>query len=247
MAGKSTYMRQIALMAIMAQMGSFVPADRAEIGVVDRIFTRVGALDNLSAGQSTFLVEMSETAEILHNATENSLVILDEIGRGTSTYDGMSLAWAVAEYLDRRRVRTFFATHYHELADLARRHQGIKNLHMAVEESGHDVVFLRQVRRGAIGRSYGIYVARLAGVPEEVVENARIILGAIGRKAKTVPAARQDAPVQESLFHTEGPEPADEDHRELVRLIAGIDLERTTPLEALNLLHNLKEKIRNHG
>ena len=247
MAGKSTYMRQIALMAIMAQMGSFVPADRAEIGVVDRIFTRVGALDNLSAGQSTFLVEMSETAEILHNATENSLVILDEIGRGTSTYDGMSLAWAVAEYLDRRRVRTFFATHYHELADLARRHQGIKNLHMAVEESGHEVVFLRQVRRGAIGRSYGIYVARLAGVPEEVVENARIILGAIGRKAKTVPAARQDAPVQESLFHTEGPEPADEDHRELVRLIAGIDLERTTPLEALNLLHNLKEKIRNHG
>lgn len=243
MAGKSTYMRQIALIAIMAQMGSFVPADKAELGVVDRIFTRVGALDNLSAGQSTFLVEMSETAEILHNATENSLVILDEIGRGTSTYDGMSLAWAVAEYLDQRRVRTFFATHYHELADLARRHPGIKNLHMAVEESGHEVVFLRQVKRGAIGRSYGIYVARLAGIPEEVVENARIILGTIGKKGRAVPAARQDAPVQESLFLPDQPDLAGDDHRELIRQIAEIDLERTTPLEALNLLHILKKQI----
>lgn len=243
MAGKSTYMRQVALIAIMAQMGSFVPAARAELGIVDRIFTRVGALDNLSAGQSTFLVEMSETAEILHNATENSLVILDEIGRGTSTYDGMSLAWAVAEYLDKRRVRTLFATHYHELADLARRYQGIKNLHMAVEESGHEVVFLRQVKRGAIGRSYGIYVARLAGVPDEVVDNARIILNTIGRKARSVPAVRQDAPVQESLFVSDRQNTDPDGYHEIVQRIRELDLARTTPLEALNLLYDFKDKL----
>lgn len=243
MAGKSTYMRQIALMAIMAQAGSFVPAMKAQLGVVDRIFTRVGALDNLSAGQSTFLVEMSETAEILNSATENSLVVLDEIGRGTSTYDGMSLAWAVAEYLDRRRVRTLFATHYHELSDLARRHPGIKNLHMAVEESGHEVVFLRQVKRGAIGRSYGIYVARLAGVPEEVVDNARAILGGLGRRARAVPALVQDGPVQESLFAPERQAASSCDHEEIIRQIREADLEKTTPLEALNLLHVLKKKI----
>lgn len=239
MAGKSTYMRQIALIAIMAQMGSFVPARQSEIGVVDRIFTRIGALDNLSAGQSTFLVEMSETAEILNNATENSLVILDEIGRGTSTYDGMALAWAVAEFLDKKRIRTFFATHYHELADLARRHQGIKNLHMAVEESGHDVIFLREVRRGAIGRSYGIYVARLAGVPEEVVENAKEILGTIGKKAKSVPASRRDMPVQGSLFHEVKPDVS----ADLLKDIREADLARMTPIEALNFLHKIKANI----
>ncbi len=244
MAGKSTYMRQVALIAVMAQMGSFVPAGRAELGIVDRIFTRVGALDNLSAGQSTFLVEMSETAEILHSATENSLVILDEIGRGTSTYDGMSLAWAVAEYLDKRRVRTLFATHYHELADLARRHQGIKNLHMAVEESGREVLFLRQVKRGAIGRSYGIYVARLAGVPDEVVENARVILNTLGRKARSVPALRQDAPVQDSLFISDRQDTDADEYREIVRRIGELDLARTTPIDALNLLYDFKEKIR---
>jgi DNA mismatch repair protein MutS len=239
MAGKSTYMRQIALIAIMAQMGSYVPAKKACIGIVDRIFTRVGALDNLSAGQSTFLVEMSETAEILGNATQASLVVLDEIGRGTSTYDGMSLAWAVAEYLDRKRVRALFATHYHELSDLARRHQGIKNLHMAVEESGHEVIFLREVRRGAIGRSYGIYVARLAGIPEEVVENAKAILASIGRKARTVPVIHREAPVQGSLFA----DPAGGDHADVLMLIKEADLERITPLEALNLLHEIRKKI----
>jgi DNA mismatch repair protein MutS len=243
MAGKSTYMRQVALIVIMAQAGSFVPAAKARLGVVDRIFTRVGALDNLSAGQSTFLVEMSETAEILNSATENSLVVLDEIGRGTSTYDGMSLAWAVAEYLDSRRVRTLFATHYHELADLARRHPSIKNLHMAVEESGHEVVFLHQVKRGATGRSYGIYVARLAGVPEEVVNNARAILGGLGRRARAVPALVQDGPVQESLFAPERQAAEDRGHEEIIRQILETDLERTTPLDALNLLHALKKKI----
>ncbi len=237
MAGKSTFMRQIALIAIMAQMGSFVPAQQTAIGIVDRIFTRVGALDNLSAGQSTFLVEMSETAEILNNATQNSLVILDEIGRGTSTYDGMSLAWAVAEYLDDRNIRTFFATHYHELADLARRHKGIKNFHMAVEESGHDVVFLREVKRGAIGRSYGIYVARLAGIPDDVVDNARLILANIGKKAKQVPTIYHEAPVQGSLF--------EDNHSEIMKEILDTDLEKLSPIDALNLLYTLKKKI--HG
>jgi DNA mismatch repair protein MutS len=235
MAGKSTYMRQVSLICLMAQIGSFVPAEKAVIGMVDRIFTRIGALDNLSAGQSTFLVEMSETADILNNATEKSLVILDEIGRGTSTYDGMSLAWAVAEYLDEHRIRTFFATHYHELADLSRRHKGIKNYHLAVEESGSEVVFLRILKRGATGRSYGIYVARLAGVPDEVVEKAKTILASISGKAKSLPAVNRSTPVQASLFEDKNSEIIDE--------ILKIDPNRLTPIDALSLLHKLREKI----
>ncbi|MCU0575698.1 MAG: DNA mismatch repair protein MutS [Desulfobacterota bacterium] len=235
MAGKSTYMRQVALICLMAQIGSFVPASRASIGLVDRIFTRIGALDNLSAGQSTFLVEMTETADILHNATESSLVILDEIGRGTSTYDGMALAWAVAEFLDEHRVRTFFATHYHELADLSRRRKGIKNYHLAVEESGNEVVFLRTLKRGAIGRSYGIYVARLAGVPEEVVERARSVLAAVSSKARTMPASRAHVAVQANLFETRDSGIIDE--------ILEIDPNTLTPLDALNLLNRIREKI----
>lgn len=241
MAGKSTYMRQIALITIMAQMGSFVSARQARVGVADRIFTRIGALDNLSAGQSTFLVEMNETANILNNATEQSLVVLDEIGRGTSTYDGMSLAWAVAEYLDQRKARTFFATHYHELADLARRHKGIKNFHMAVDESDHEVVFLREVRRGAIGKSYGIHVAKLAGIPEEVIQNARFILASIGRKAKTV-GSRSEAPLQTSLFETRTS--AD---TPILKEIGQLDLSRTTPIDALNLLYALQAKMGKSG
>jgi DNA mismatch repair protein MutS len=235
MAGKSTYMRQVALICLMAQMGSFVPAKKASIGVVDRIFTRIGALDNLSAGQSTFLVEMSETADILNNATSQSLVILDEIGRGTSTYDGMSLAWAVAEYLDEHRVRTFFATHYHELADLSRRHKGIKNYHLSIEESGNEVVFLRVLKRGAIGRSYGIYVARLAGVPDEVVEKARLILAAVSSKSKALPSEHRTAPVQASLF--------EDRNTDIINEILKTDPNALTPLQALNFLQYLKEKI----
>ncbi len=235
MAGKSTYMRQVALICLMAQMGSFVPAKKASIGVIDRIFTRIGALDNLSAGQSTFLVEMSETADILNNATSQSLVILDEIGRGTSTYDGMSLAWAVAEYLDEHRVRTFFATHYHELADLSRRHKGIKNYHLSIEESGNEVVFLRVLKRGAIGRSYGIYVARLAGVPEEVVEKARMILAAVSSKSKALPSEHRTAPVQASLF--------EDRNTDIINEILKTDPNALTPLQALNFLQYLKDKI----
>jgi len=237
MAGKSTYMRQIALMLILAQMGSFVPARQARLGVADRIFTRIGALDNLSAGQSTFMMEMSETADILHNATASSVIVLDEIGRGTSTYDGMSLAWAVAECLDERRARTFFATHYHELADLARRRKGVKNFHMAVDDSDREVVFLREVRRGAIGKSYGIHVAKLAGIPEEVIHSARQVLASVDRKAKGV-GSRAEAPVQGSLF---GDDTSPE--HPVIKLISGLDLTRLTPLEALNLLASMKEQI----
>ena len=177
MAGKSTYIRQVALISIMAQMGSFVPARRARLGIADRVFARVGASDELSKGQSTFMVEMTETARILNTATEQSLVILDEIGRGTSTYDGLSLAWAIAEYLhDVIRCRALFATHYHELTDLATANEGISNLNVAVQERDRDVVFLHQIVPGAADKSYGIHVARLAGVPDTVNDRAEQLL-----------------------------------------------------------------------
>jgi DNA mismatch repair protein MutS len=226
-------------------MGSFVPANSAVLGIADRIFTRIGASDNLSTGQSTFMVEMSETANILKNATASSLVILDEIGRGTSTYDGMSLAWAVSEYLDRLGARTFFATHYHELADLARRNKGIKNYHMAVEESGHDVVFIREVRRGATGRSYGIHVAKLAGIPEEVISNARLVLGAIDRKAKTVGLSSDSGAMKQTSIFDSPKQDRTENalETEIISQIKEINLSSTTPLEALNILNRIKERI----
>ena len=179
MAGKSTVLRQVALVVLMAQMGSFVPASRAQISVTDRIFTRVGALDNLSSGQSTFMVEMQETANILNNATEKSLVIMDEIGRGTSTFDGLSIAWAVAEYLHdikNRGVKTLFATHYHELTDLARTKVRVKNFNIAVKEWNDEIIFLRKLVQGGTNRSYGIQVARLAGIPDRVIKRAKRIL-----------------------------------------------------------------------
>lgn len=185
MAGKSTYIRQIALIVIMAQMGSFVPADSAEIGLVDRIFTRIGAADDLSRHQSTFMVEMVETANILRHATPKSLVILDEIGRGTSTFDGLSIAWSVAEYLhDDPRCRTCFATHYHELTELASTRRGVNNFNVAVREYGEDIIFLRQIVPGASDRSYGIHVAKLAGVPPVVLERAKTILALLEKTAE---------------------------------------------------------------
>jgi DNA mismatch repair protein MutS len=177
MAGKSTYIRQVALLVLLAQTGSFIPAAAAEIGLVDRIFTRVGATDDLARGQSTFMVEMNETAAILHNATDRSLVILDEIGRGTSTFDGLSIAWSVAEHLhDITGCRTLFATHYHELTDLARTRPGVTNCNVAVREWNEDVIFLRKIVAGPADQSYGIQVARLAGLPEPILKRAREIL-----------------------------------------------------------------------
>lgn len=173
MAGKSTYMRQTAIIVLMAQIGSFVPADSAKIGVVDRIFTRVGASDDLAGGQSTFMVEMTEVANILRNATKNSLLILDEIGRGTSTFDGLSIAWAVIEHISNKSIlgaKTLFATHYHELTELEGKLEGVNNYCIAVKEQGDDIIFLRKIVKGGADKSYGIQVAKLAGVPVSVIK-----------------------------------------------------------------------------
>jgi DNA mismatch repair protein MutS len=177
MAGKSTYIRQVALIVLMAQIGSFVPAESAEVGLVDRIFTRVGANDDIGRGQSTFMVEMNETSNIVNNATERSLVILDEIGRGTSTFDGLSIAWSVAEFLhDKIRARTLFATHYHELTKLAGERKGVCNFNVAVREWNDQIIFLRKIVPGGADKSYGIQVARLAGLPKEILDRAKEIL-----------------------------------------------------------------------
>ena len=197
MAGKSTYIRQTALLVIMAQMGSFIPADEAWIGIADQIFTRVGAMDDIARGQSTFMVEMVETANILNHATSRSLVILDEIGRGTSTFDGLSIAWAVAEHLLDHpdcKARTQFATHYHELTELALTRSGVKNYNIAVREYGDQIIFLRQIVPGAADKSYGIHVAKLAGLPETVIERAKIILDNL--EANAIADAGQPAVVQ---------------------------------------------------
>jgi DNA mismatch repair protein MutS len=247
MGGKSTYLRQTAVIAVMAQTGSFVPARQARIGLVDRVFARVGASDDIARGRSTFMVEMQETANILHHATERSLVILDEIGRGTSTYDGLSIAWAVAEHLAsnaRARPRTLFATHYHELTDLTDALPGVVNYHVSAREVNDDVVFLRKVVRGRSDRSYGIQVARLAGLPPSVVGRAREILQALerdelahaGRPSMT---SRGIGPQNQlGLFQT-GP-PVDDS---LARQLRAADLDRITPIDALNLLAALKKNL----
>ena len=243
MAGKSTYIRQVALIAILAQIGSFVPARRARIGIVDRLFARVGATDDLSRGQSTFMVEMTETANILNNATPRSLVILDEIGRGTSTFDGISLAWAITEHIhDAIGCRTLFATHYHELVELEKTKPRLRNANVAVRESEGEIVFLHQIVPGGADQSYGIHVARLAGVPAPVLERAREILkflekqhgpdpglpeGPIRRKVKTGRA------LTGSLFAAL-PDP-------LLVELRQIDPDDLTPEQALDLVKRLRE------
>ncbi|MGB4600607.1 MAG: DNA mismatch repair protein MutS [Trichlorobacter sp.] len=244
MAGKSTYMRQVALITLMAQVGSFVPATSATIGIADRIFTRVGAGDNLARGQSTFMVEMMETAHILRNATPKSLVVLDEIGRGTSTFDGLSIAWAVAEFLhdtSRCKARTLFATHYHELAELAATREGITNLTVAVKEWNDQVIFLRTIVPGAASHSYGIQVARLAGLPNDVIERAREVLktleeGEFERGAPRLSKSRIAPPKKETSQYTLF-EPQGDLLRERLKKL---NISAMTPLEALNLLDELK-------
>jgi DNA mismatch repair protein MutS len=249
MAGKSTYIRQVAIIVLMAQMGSFVPASKAEIGVVDRIFTRVGASDSLTRGQSTFMVEMTEVATILENATPKSLILLDEVGRGTSTFDGLSIAWAVAEYIHDSEdlgARTLFATHYHELTDLGRTREGVKNYSVAVKERGEDIIFLRKIIEGGTNRSYGIQVARLAGVPEHVIARAKEVLKnlergeldemgvpriARGRKSK-----KGTGMTQLSLF-------VEEDNH-ILRELKSIDPYNITPMDALNKITEWKKRIR---
>jgi DNA mismatch repair protein MutS len=244
MGGKSTYLRQTALICLLAQAGSFVPARGAKVPLIDRIFARVGASDNIARGQSTFMVEMQETASILHLATSRSLVVLDEIGRGTATFDGLSIAWAVAEHLatsDRARPKTLFATHYHELTDLADALPGIVNFHVSAREWHDDIVFLRKIVPGRSDRSYGIQVARLAGMPQAVVNRAREILSALeqdeltrGGRPSVTPTAG-DPQQQLGLFQT----PPEDRFSERLR---AIDIDRLTPLEALTLLASLKRE-----
>ncbi|HLG05060.1 MAG TPA: DNA mismatch repair protein MutS, partial [Gemmatimonadales bacterium] len=238
MAGKSTILRQIGVVVILAQMGSFVPCDAATIGAMDRLFTRVGASDNLARGQSTFMVEMSETSAILHGATDRSLVLLDEIGRGTSTYDGVAIAWAVTEFLhDRLGCKTMFATHYHELTQLPERLEHARNLNVAVREVGGKVLFLHRLEPGGTDRSYGIHVAELAGLPREVVTRANAVLKTLEGEHRMVPGgSRPDLdPGQLALFHEGRPDPTLEELRQL-------DLDQLTPLEALNRLADLKRR-----
>ena len=244
MAGKSTYIRQVALIALLAQVGSYVPAKSATIGLVDRLFTRIGASDELHAGQSTFMVEMTETANLLNNATERSLVILDEIGRGTSTLDGLSLAWAIAEHIASTvRCRTLFATHYHELTDLAQRFTGVRNLNVAVREWEDQVVFLHRIVEGGTDRSYGIHVARLAGVPRPVIERARQLLSELAvhhvAHAKAARNRRKDDQGQLPLFA----DPA----QELLTALAAVDLHQLTPAQASDLLRQWKDKFVGHS
>ncbi len=259
MAGKSTYMRQTALIVILAQIGGFVPADEARIGIVDRIFTRIGASDDLMGGQSTFMVEMTEMAAILHQATNRSLILLDEIGRGTSTFDGVSIAWAVAEYLHdpaRSGARTLFATHYHQLTELALTFPGIKNYNIAVREWNDEIIFLRKIVPGGTDRSYGIQVARLAGLPQDVILRAKEILanmesGELNEFGQPRLASTPDSPsavsntaadtngaAQFNLFNAE-PLPV---IKEIFKELRTMDIDHLTPLEALNRLHELKKK-----
>jgi DNA mismatch repair protein MutS len=238
MAGKSTYLRQVALIVLMAQIGSFVPADRAQIGLVDRIFTRIGAQDDIATGQSTFMVEMVETANILHHATARSLIVLDEIGRGTSTYDGLSIAWAVVEYIHnhpRLRAKTLFATHYHELIRLAEHLPHVRNYNVAVAEEGDKVVFLHHIVPGGADRSYGIHVAQLAGLPKPVIRRAEELLEELEQGQHDHPehGAQEEAPLQLSLFGAKNP---------VLDELEKLDVNALSPLEALNKLFEWKKK-----
>lgn len=241
MGGKSTYLRQTALICIMAQMGSFVPARSARLPVLDRIFTRIGASDNVARGRSTFMVEMTETAAILNTATANSLVLLDEMGRGTATYDGLALAWAAIEYLhSQTRAKTLFATHYHELTELASLLDGVKNYRVSVKETAGGIVFLRKVEQGRADRSYGIEVAKLAGLPNEVIRRAREVLTEHESAEKNVsqhlsPGAQSEAVAQLTMFTPLS--------QKIVDHLKGTDVDRLTPIEALNLLNELKKQL----
>ncbi len=258
MAGKSTYMRQVALITLMTQIGSFVPASKANIGITDRIFTRVGASDDLASGQSTFMVEMNEVANILRNATGKSLIILDEIGRGTSTFDGLSIAWAVIEHIANTKIlgaKTLFATHYHELTELEGKMSNVNNYCIAVKENGDDIVFLRRIIKGGADKSYGIQVAKLAGVPELVTDRAKEIvselvdndimekvqsIAVLGNTGKTKSVTHYDEVdlAQISLFDTN----TDED---VLKELKELDIGNMTPLDALNTLYKLQNSLNN--
>ena len=265
MAGKSTYMRQSALIVLMAQIGSFVPASSAKIGIVDRIFTRVGASDDLASGQSTFMLEMTEVANILRNATSNSLLILDEIGRGTSTFDGLSIAWAVVEHIANTRLlgaKTLFATHYHELTELQGKLSGVNNYCIAVKEKGDDIVFLRKIVKGGADKSYGIQVAKLAGVPDSVIERAKELVeelsdADITERAKEIEAAGSAPQAKTATKVRNRPKTYDQvdmgqmalfdtaKDEDILKELSEMEIASMTPLEALNTLNRLQSKLKN--
>lgn len=259
MAGKSTYMRQTALIVLMAQIGSFVPADEANIGICDRIFTRVGASDDLASGQSTFMVEMTEVANILRNATKNSLIVLDEIGRGTSTFDGLSIAWAVVEHISNSKLlgaKTLFATHYHELTELEGTISGVNNYCIAVKEQGDDIVFLRKIIKGGADKSYGIQVAKLAGVPDTVIYRAKELLSELSEADITV-KAKEIAETNSNMAQRKAiPKPDEVDlqqmslfdtvkDNDIIKELGELELGNMTPIDALNILYRLQTKLKN--
>ena len=258
MAGKSTYMRQTALIVLMAQIGSFVPADEANIGICDRIFTRVGASDDLASGQSTFMVEMTEVANILRNATKNSLLVLDEIGRGTSTFDGLSIAWAVIEHISNPKIlgaKTLFATHYHELTELEGTISGVNNYCIAVKEQGDDIVFLRKIVKGGADKSYGIQVAKLAGVPDPVIARAKELVEELA-SADITAQAKEIAQMSASPQHKAVTKPDEVDLNQMsifdtvkdddiIKELGDLELSSMTPIDALNTLYRLQTKLKN--
>jgi DNA mismatch repair protein MutS len=241
MGGKSTYLRQAAIIAILAQAGSWVPAESALLPIVDRVFTRIGASDNLARGRSTFMVEMTETAVILNTATARSLIVLDEIGRGTATFDGLALAWAVIEYIHQRtRAKTLFATHYHELTELADRLSGVKNFHVSVKENAGGIVFLRRVEPGPTDKSYGIEVAKLAGLPMAVIDRAREVLSEHEDAERRASEHLANAPETPASLQLTMFTPLSQ---KVVDRLRDTDVNNLTPLEALNLLNELKKQI----
>jgi DNA mismatch repair protein MutS len=247
MAGKSTYMRQVALIVLMAQIGSFIPASLARIGIADRLFTRIGASDLLTKGQSTFMVEMIEVANITHNATHKSLIILDEVGRGTSTFDGISIAWATAEYiLNAIKARTLFATHYDELTELSLTHNGVRNYNVSVKEWGDEIIFLRKIEKGPSDKSYGIQVARLAGIPEDIINRSKEVLANLEKEEldetgspKFAHRKTKRGTAQLDLFSSM---PAS-----IVSEILNLDVKALKPEEALEKLMDLKKKVNSYS
>jgi DNA mismatch repair protein MutS len=244
MAGKSTYMRQVALITLMAQIGSFVPANEARIGIVDKIFTRVGASDDLASGQSTFMLEMNEVAYILKNATKKSLIIYDEVGRGTSTFDGMSIARAIIEHTNGKKIgaKTLFATHYHELTTLEEEFEGIVNYNIAAKKRGDNITFLRKIIRGSTDDSYGIEVAKLAGVPDSVIKRAKEILSVVERTSRSLKTSDKDvkaAEKDESLITMD-----DFIEEQVIEELKAIDLNAISPYEAMSLLYNLQKRLK---
>ena len=240
MSGKSALLRQTALIVLMAQIGSYVPVEAAEIGLVDKIFTRVGASDNISMGESTFMVEMNETASILNNLSENSLVLLDEIGRGTSTYDGVSIAWSIAEYIHNHpaKAKTLFATHYHELNEMTNKFERIKNFNVSIKRKNNEILFMRTLKAGGSNHSFGIHVARMAGMPENVVKNAQELLQQLEASRSNDSNVIESKKLQLSFFDVEDPV-----MQKIKEMLIGIDIDSLTPIEALMKLNEIKKTI----